>query len=55
VAEDAALPELGLRRRDIRMRLLGIDARGNAIRDEPRFMAIAQRLGLNQAPAHGRY
>lgn len=45
---DAALDELerAHRERDIRMVFLKIDARWNALRAHPRFLALAQRMGL---------
>jgi DNA-binding winged helix-turn-helix (wHTH) protein/TolB-like protein/tetratricopeptide (TPR) repeat protein len=50
-----ALLERGLQQRDVRMSFIGIDARWNPIREEPRFRAIAQQLGLPVDPAHGRF
>ncbi len=43
-------------RRDIRMTFLKVDARWNNLRGEPRFQALAQRLGLDleQSLADGR-
>jgi DNA-binding winged helix-turn-helix (wHTH) protein/Tfp pilus assembly protein PilF len=45
---DAALDELerAYRERDIRMVFLKIDARWNVLRPQPRFQALAQRMGL---------
>jgi len=41
--------------RDARMPWLGTDARWNALRDEPRFRALAERMGLPNEPASGRF
>lgn len=41
--------------RDIRLVFLGIDARWNALRGEPRFRALARRLQLSARPASGRF
>ncbi len=48
------LLERGYAQRDIRMTFLGVDARWNNLRGEPRFRQLAQRLGLGQGPAQGR-
>ena len=48
------LLERGYAQRDIRMTFLGIDARWNNLRDEPRFQQLVQRLGLRHAPGDGR-
>jgi len=40
------LLERALQERDIRMVFLRIDARWNPLREEPRFVALAQRMGL---------
>ncbi|HJR13472.1 MAG TPA: winged helix-turn-helix domain-containing protein [Rhodanobacteraceae bacterium] len=50
---DAALDELerAYRERDIRMVFLKVDARWNPLRPQPRFRALAQRMGL--AGDHG--
>lgn len=49
------LLERGYRERDIRMAFLGIDARWNNLRTQPRFRALARRLGLADGRAYGRY
>lgn len=41
--------------RDIRIAFLGADARWNSLRDQPRYRALASRLGLPGGPAAGRY
>ena len=43
------------REHDVRLVFLGIDARWNSLRDEPRFRALAERLKLAAAPASGRF
>ncbi|MCJ0826786.1 winged helix-turn-helix domain-containing protein [Luteimonas sp. 50] len=54
---DAALDELerGYREHDIRIGFIGVDARWNALRSEPRFRALSRRLRLPEGPARGRY
>jgi Tfp pilus assembly protein PilF len=54
---DAALDELerAYREHDIRIGFIGVDARWNGLRGEPRFRALSRRLGLADGPAHGRY
>lgn len=51
---DAALDELerAYRERDIRMAFMKVDARWNVLRSQPRFQALARRLGLESD--HGR-
>ena len=53
----AALDELerAYREHDIRIGFIGVDARWNDLRAEPRFQALARRLGLANRPARGRY
>lgn len=41
--------------RDIRLSFLGIDARWNNLRAEPRFQALAKRMGLPNARAYSRF
>lgn len=41
--------------RDIRIAFLKIDARWNNLRDEPRFKALASRVGLAGGRAYGRF
>jgi DNA-binding winged helix-turn-helix (wHTH) protein/TolB-like protein len=43
------------RMHDIRLVFLGIDARWNGLRDQPRFQALARRLHLATGPATGRF
>lgn len=43
------------RRHDIRMAFLGVDARWNTLRNEPRFAAIAHAMQLPNRPASGRF
>lgn len=55
---DAALGQLerAVEVRDVRMAFLKVDARWNNLRDQPRFRAVAARIGLDaDAPARGRY
>lgn len=54
---DAALDllERGYHERDIRLAFLGVDARWNNLRSQPRFRALAGHLALDFAPASGRY
>lgn len=54
---DEALDALrrGRDARDIRMAFLGIDARWNSLRDDPRFHALAAELRLSAARARGRF
>ncbi|GAA4854768.1 winged helix-turn-helix domain-containing tetratricopeptide repeat protein [Luteimonas vadosa] len=40
---------------DVRIGFIKVDARWNPLRNEPRFRALMQALGLREAPAHGRY
>ncbi|GAB3381131.1 winged helix-turn-helix domain-containing protein [Lysobacter fragariae] len=40
---------------DIRMAFLGVDARWNSLRREPRFRAIAAHMGLSADTAYGRF
>lgn len=40
---------------DVRIAFLGIDARWNNLRDQPRFKALAARVGLAGGPASGRF
>lgn len=49
------LLERAYRERDSRLAFLKTDARGNNLRAQPRFLALAQRMGLEAARAHGRY
>lgn len=49
------LLERAYQERDIRLAFLGVDARWNNIRSQPRFRALARRLALNAGPAAGRY
>jgi DNA-binding winged helix-turn-helix (wHTH) protein/TolB-like protein/Tfp pilus assembly protein PilF len=53
----AALDELerAYREHDIRIGFIGVDARWNDLRAEPRFQALSRRLGLADGPARGRY
>jgi DNA-binding winged helix-turn-helix (wHTH) protein/TolB-like protein/Tfp pilus assembly protein PilF len=55
--EDAALDDLerALSAHDIRMAFLKVDARWNNLRDNPRFQAMASKLGLSGGQAHGRF
>ncbi len=41
--------------RDVRIAFLGVDARWNALRDEPRFLALSDAVGLPAARASGRF
>lgn len=43
------------REHDVRLVFLGIDARWNSLRDEPRFRALAGRMQLAAVPASGRF
>lgn len=55
---DAALGQLerAVEVRDVRMAFLKVDARWNNLRDQPRFRAVAGRVGLDaDAPARGRF
>ena len=54
---EAALAELerAYAERDIRMVFLKVDARWNSLRREPRFRAVAARMGLAGGRAYGRY
>jgi len=54
---EAALAELerAYAERDIRMVFLKVDARWNSLRQEPRFRALATRMGLPGEHAYGRY
>lgn len=47
--------ERGFAAHDIRIGFLKVDARWNNLRGEPRFEALMRKLGLPEAPAHGRY
>ena len=55
--EDAALDylERALEAHDIRIAFLKVDARWNNLRDEPRFRAMAAKVGLSGGQAHGRF
>lgn len=55
--EAAALDALERARaaRDIRVAFIGVDARWNGLRDEPRFRTMVRGLGLPEGPAHGRF
>lgn len=55
--EAAALDALERARaaRDIRVAFIGVDARWNGLRDEPRFRAMVRGLGLPEGPARGRF
>lgn len=52
-----ALAELerAYEQRDVRMAFLGVDARWNPLRSEPRFRVLARQLGLEQVEAQGRF
>lgn len=54
---DAAFDQLerAYRQRDIRLVFLKVDARWNNLRGEPRFRALAQRMGLQGDRAYGRF
>lgn len=54
---DAALDQLERAKaaHDIRIGFIKVDARWNNLRGQPRFEALMQKLGLPEAPAHGRY
>ena len=54
---DAALDQLERAHEDhdVRIAFLKIDARWNNLRDEPRFQALAARVGLVGGPASGRF
>lgn len=54
---DAALGQLerAYRHRDIRLVFLKVDARWNSLRGEPRFRALAKRMGLPGGRAYGRF
>lgn len=54
---DAALDELDRahRQRDIRLGFLKVDARWNNLRGQPRFRALARRMGLSGGRAYGRF
>lgn len=53
---DAALDELerAYRERDIRMAFMKVDARWNALRSQPRFQALAWRMGLEGDHGYSR-
>lgn len=53
---DAALDELerAYRERDIRMAFMKVDARWNVLRSQPRFQALAQRMGLESDRGYSR-
>lgn len=54
---DAALGQLerAYAGHDIRTGFLKVDARWNNLRGQPRFETLMRKLGLPEAPAHGRY
>ena len=54
---DAALAQLerAHEEHDVRIAFLKIDARWNNLRDQPRFKALAARVGLAGGPASGRF
>ena len=54
---DAALDQLerAYEGHDVRLAFLKVDARWNNLRGEPRFQALAARLGLAGGPASGRF
>ena len=49
------LLERAYRERDVRLAWLSVDARWNALREEPRFRALAERMGLSAEHAYGRF
>lgn len=53
---DAALDELerAYRERDIRMAFMKVDARWNVLRSQPRFQALARRMGLESDRGYSR-